>query len=302
MKTSQGFMVLSPGEQLAMREACRIVGRLLAYLRELAQPGVNTRELDEAAEAFILAQGGKPAFKGIYGYKHTICASENEKVVHGLPNRRRLQEGDILGLDLGAIVDGIYGDAAITVPIGPVSESAAELLKVTEQSLWLGIVQARPGAHVGDVGDAVQRHTEGHGFSVVRDFVGHGIGDSLHLPPQVPNFGVRGDGAVFVKGMAVAIEPMINQGTFATRTLDDHWTVVTADKRLSCHFEHTVLLGDRPEVLTWEEGRDYSEIRAVGVNPAVYQPESEGEIIATLDTPQHDSRQRVETRPTGNVF
>lgn len=304
MKTSQGFMVLTRSEQMAMREACRIVGKLLAYLRGLAKPGVNTRELDEAAEAFILQQGAKPAFKGIYGYKYTICASENEKVVHGIPNRRRLQDGDIVGLDMGAIVDGMYGDAAITVPIGPISDEAAELLKITEQSLWLGLAQARPGAHVGDIGEAVQKHCEGHGFSVVRDFVGHGIGDSLHLPPQVPNFGVRGDGAVLLKDMAIAIEPMINSGTHLTRTLDDKWTVVTADRRLSCHFEHTLLLGDQTEVLTWEEGRDYAELRSIGLDPQTFRPQHDGDLFATIAPPdQAQQPQRHEAAPSiQNVF
>ena len=286
MKTPAGFMVLSPGEKDAMREAGRVVGRLLAFLRTITTVGVNTRELDEAAEAFILEQGARPAFKGIYGYKYTICASENEKVVHGIPNRRRLQEGDILGLDLGAVVDGIYADAAITVPLGRISDAAAELLRVTEESLWLGLTEARPGARVGDVGAVVQKHSEGHGFSVVREFVGHGIGDTLHLPPQVPNFGVHGDGGLLVKDMAIAIEPMINAGTYQTRTLDDKWTVITADKRLSAHFEHTILLGDKPEVLTWEQGRDYAEMAALGVDPVAMRPLGPGEVTATIGQSQ----------------
>lgn len=243
-----------------MREAGRIVGRLLKYLRDLAKSGINTRDLDAAAEAFVIKAGGRPAFKGIYGYKYTICTSENEKVVHGLPNRRKLQDGDIVGLDMGAIVDGIYADAAISVPIGEVSGEARDLLRITEESLWRGIAEIRPGTKIGSIGNAVQSHAEANGFSVVRGFVGHGIGDNLHLPPQIPNYGDRDTGVELLEGMAVAIEPMINAGTHETRVLADKWTVVTADRRLSAHFEHTILVGDLPEVMTWEEGRDYEEI------------------------------------------
>lgn len=259
MKTAQGFQILSAEEKASMREAGRVVGRLLAYLRRIGKAGVNTRDLDEAAEEFIVKQGARPAFKGIYGYKYTICASENEKVVHGLPNRRKLVEGDIIGLDMGAIVDGMYADAAITLTIGQISSEAAELVRVTEECLWKSIAEIRPGARIGDIGHACQVHAESHGFSVVRDFVGHGIGDHLHLPPQIPNFGEPGTGPELLRDMAVAIEPMINAGSPHTRTLDDKWTVVTADRRLSAHFEHTILVADVPEIITWEEGRDYSE-------------------------------------------
>ncbi len=259
MKTPQGFHILSAEEMVSMREAGRVVGGLLAYLRRIGKPGVNTRELDEAAEQFILKKGARPAFKGIYGYKYTICASENEKVVHGLPNRRRLAEGDIIGLDLGAIVDGVYADAAITLKIGQVSPEAEELVRVTEECLWKSIAEIKPGVKIGTLGHACQAHAEGHGFSVVREFVGHGIGDNLHLPPQIPNFGDRGTGVELVEDMAVAIEPMINAGTHHTRTMDDKWTVVTADRKLSAHFEHTILVAAVPEIITWEEGRDYAE-------------------------------------------
>jgi len=262
MKTPQGYMVLSPGEKDSMRAAGRVVGKLLAFLRRTAQPGVNTRDLDEAADEFIVKLGAKPAFKGQYGYKYTICASENEKVVHGLPNRRKLQEGDIVGLDMGAIVDGMYADAAITLPIGQISGDAAELLRVTEEGLWKAIPLIKPGVRIGTLGNAVQTHAESHGFSVVREFVGHGIGDGLHLPPQIPNFGEYDTGVDLLQDMAVAIEPMINAGTHQTRTLEDKWTVVTADRRLSAHFEHTIIVGDVPEVITWEEGRDYAEFIA----------------------------------------
>jgi len=259
VKTPQGFQILSPEEAASMREAGRVVGKLLAFLRRIGKPGINTKDLDEAAEQFILEQGARPAFKGIYGYKYTICASENEKVVHGLPNRRKLQDGDIIGLDLGAIVDGIYADAAITLEIGQISNAAKELVRVTEESLWKAIGAISPGVRIGTIGHAVQHHAESHGFSVVREFVGHGIGDGLHLPPQIPNFGDADTGVELMRGMAVAIEPMINAGGHQTRTLEDKWTVVTADKSLSAHFEHTILVTDVPEIVTWEGGRDYAE-------------------------------------------
>ena len=258
----EAYCLLSPGQQDAMREAGRVVGALLAFLRREAQPGVSTRDLDEAAEAFIRARGAIPAFKGIYGYKYSICASENEKVVHGLPNRRKLQSGDIIGLDMGAIVEGMYADAAISVPVGEVSELATRLLRVTEESLWRAIPLIRDGVAIGDLGHAVQQHAEAAGFSVVREYVGHGIGTNLHMAPQIPNYGRPGTGPRLQRNMAVAIEPMINEGTPETRVLSDQWTVVTADRRLSAHFEHTILVGEEPEVLTLEEGRDYGEVRA----------------------------------------
>ncbi|MEB3299088.1 MAG: type I methionyl aminopeptidase [Candidatus Sericytochromatia bacterium] len=263
--------MLTPAQIDAMREAGRVVGGLLAFLRREAREGVSTRDLDEAAEDFIRARGAVPAFKGIYGYKYTICASENEKVVHGLPNRRRLQAGDVVGLDMGAIVDGMYADAAITVPVGEVSSEAFRLLRVTEESLWRAIPLIRDGVSIGDLGHAVQSHAEAEGFSVVREYVGHGIGTSLHMAPQIPNYGERGAGVRLVAGMAVAVEPMINAGVPETKVLADRWTVVTADRKLSAHFEHTILVGDQPEVLTLEEGRDYDSVRAVTELPKAVQ-------------------------------
>ena len=265
-RAADAFCLLSPGQVDAMAEAGRVVGALLAFLRREAREGVSTRELDEAAEEFIRARGAIPAFKGIYGYKYTICASENEKVVHGLPNRRRLQSGDIIGLDMGAIVDGMYADAAISVPVGEVSPESARLLRVTEESLWRAIPLIRDGVAIGDLGHAVQTHAEAAGFSVVREYVGHGIGDKLHMAPQIPNYGHPGTGVRLVAGMAVAIEPMINLGVPETKVLPDRWTVVTADRKLSAHFEHTILVGEQPRVLTLEEGRDYAE---VGAEPAL---------------------------------
>lgn len=241
----------------SLKAAGRVVGRLLAFLRAQVVPGISTKELDALGEEFILAQGAIPAFKGLYGCPCTILTSVNEEVVHGLPNRRKLKEGDIVSLDMGAIVEGYYGDAAITVPVGRVTDpTVLKLLEVTEASMYRGIEQVRPGHRIGDVGHAVQTLAEGNGFSVVREYVGHGIGRQLHEPPQVPNYGTPGTGPVIKAGMAFAIEPMINIGAPGTKVLGNKWTVVTRDKSWSAHFEHTVLATeDGPLILTREEGR-----------------------------------------------
>ncbi|MBC7541954.1 MAG: type I methionyl aminopeptidase [Candidatus Sericytochromatia bacterium] len=235
-----------------MRQAGRIVGETLALLRRSAAPGVSTGELDALAEEFILKQGAIPGFKGLYGFPGTVCTSVNEEVVHGIPHRRRkLRNGDIISMDVGAIVEGYYGDAAITVPVGEVSDKVKHLLDVTHRSLWAGIEMVRPGNRVGDIGAAVQAIAEGAGYGVVRDYVGHGIGNKLHEEPQVPNYGTPGTGVVLKAGMAIAIEPMVNMGTFQTKTKSDKWTVVTADGGWSAHFEHTVLIHEgAPEVVT----------------------------------------------------
>lgn len=241
----------------SLKAAGRVVGRLLAYLRSHVVPGVSTRELDLLGEEFILEQGAIPAFKGLYGCPCSILTSVNEEVVHGLPNRRKLKEGDIVSLDMGAIVEGYYGDAAITVPVGKVTDPAVlKLLEVTEASMYRGIEQVRPGGRIGDVGHAVQTLAESNGFSVVREYVGHGIGRQLHEPPQVPNYGAPGTGPVIKAGMAFAIEPMINAGAAGVKVLGNKWTVVTRDKSWSAHFEHTVLATEEgPLILTREEGR-----------------------------------------------
>ena len=234
-----------------MRNAGRIVGETLALMRELAKPGVTTLELDRRAEEFIRAQGAIPAFKGYNGFPATLCTSVNEQVVHGIPGLRCLESGDIISIDCGAVIDGYFGDAAVTLPIGDVSQDLQKLLMVTEESLMLGIAQAKIGNRLSDVSYAVQTHVETNGFSVVRDYVGHGIGRAMHEDPQIPNFGKSGRGPRLEVGMALAIEPMVNMGTYEVQTLKDHWTVVTKDSRPSAHFEHTVAITENgPEILT----------------------------------------------------
>jgi methionyl aminopeptidase len=215
---------------------------------------VKTLELDRFAEVFLRERGARPAFKGYRGYGFTLCTSVNEEIVHGLPGERRLQEGDILSLDLGAIVDGYYGDAAITVGVGEISPDARRLLQVTQEALHRGIAQAVPGRRLTDISHAIQSHVESHGFSVVRVFVGHGIGRALHEEPQVPNFGPPDRGPVLRPGMVLAIEPMVNAGTPEVTILEDQWTAVSQDRSLSAHFEHTVAITENgPEVLTRTE-------------------------------------------------
>jgi methionyl aminopeptidase len=217
----------------------------------MAKPGVTTKALDSFAEDYIIKAGAKPAFKGYMGYPATICASINEVVVHGIPSERTLKDGDIIGIDMGAVVDGFYGDAAITIMIGEVDEEVRRLVKVTEECLQLGIEQAVAGNRVSDISHAVQAHAEENGFSVVREFVGHGIGRKLHEEPQVPNFGEPGRGARLKPGVTIAIEPMINLGKSRTVVLGDGWTAVTMDRKPSAHFEHTVAVTEEgPLVLT----------------------------------------------------
>ncbi|HVR72060.1 MAG TPA: type I methionyl aminopeptidase [Vicinamibacteria bacterium] len=227
-----------------MHRACTIVVDTLRALAEAAQPGVTTREMDRIARDRIEKAGARPAFLGYRGYPATLCISVNEEVVHGIPGPRRLAEGDIVGLDLGCVVGGFYGDAARTVCVGRVSEESARLVRVTEEALFAGIAMCQPRNRVGDIGHAVQRHAEGHGYSVVREFVGHGIGASLHEDPQVPNYGPAGRRERLVTGMCLAIEPMLNLGGPEVRVLDDGWTAVTADRSRSAHFELTVAVTD----------------------------------------------------------
>lgn len=244
-------------EMDSLRAAGKVVGKLLAHLRAQVRPGLATREIDAMGEQFILDQGAIPAFKGLYGCPCSILTSVNDEVVHGLPNRRKLQSGDIISLDMGAIVEGYYADAAITVPVGEVTDpTVLQLLAVTEQSMYRGIEQIRPGNRVGDIGAAIQQVVESNGFSVVREYVGHGIGRQLHEAPQVPNYGTPGTGPAIKVGMALAIEPMVNIGGPEVKTLGNKWTVVTRDKSWSAHFEHSVLVTEAgPEILTREEGR-----------------------------------------------
>jgi methionyl aminopeptidase len=218
------------------------VAEALQVLRKEVRPGVSTDELDQLAEEAIRSHGAVPAFKGYRSYPKTLCASINDQVVHGIPSGRRLKDGDIIGLDLGAIVGGFYGDSAITVPVGSISREAKRLIEVTEQALMVGIEQAVVGSRLSDISHAVQVHVEKAGFSVVTDFVGHGIGRQLHEEPQVPNYGKPGQGPRLQAGMVLAIEPMVNAGKSAVRILEDRWTAVTQDASLSAHFEHTIAI------------------------------------------------------------
>ena len=239
-----------------MRKSGLIVAEALERLKRMVEPGISTLELDRFAEDYILKRGAKPAFKGYRGYPYTLCASINEQVVHALPSERRLMEGDIISLDLGAIVDGYYGDAAVTVPVGRVSEEASRLIAVTRESLRLAMEAARPGHHLSDISHTVQSAVEAQGFSVVRLFVGHGIGRSLHEEPQIPNFGPPGRGPVLKPGLVLAIEPMVTAGGPDVAILEDRWTAVTCDRSLSAHFEHTVAITeDGAEVLTSHDSR-----------------------------------------------
>ena len=246
------IILKTPAEIEIMARASRLVAETLAMLRREVRAGVTTEDLDRLAEQFIRSHGGTPAFKGYRNYPKTLCASINDQVVHGIPSKRALKEGDIIGLDLGAIVDGFYGDSAVTVVVGNVNPRIANLVKVTEESLYAGIAQAVVGNRLSDISHAVQRHAEEAGFSVVTDFVGHGIGRQLHEEPQVPNYGKPGQGPRLQEGMVLAIEPMINMGNSGVRVLDDRWTAVTTDGSLSAHFEHTIAIQSSgpPRILT----------------------------------------------------
>ena len=236
-----------------MRRSGHIVRQVLDHLKTLVVPGATTMDLERAAEEKMKDLGAKPAFKGYFDYPCVLCTSINEEIVHGIPSEKRvLQDGDIVSIDCGVVLDGYYGDAAITVPVGEsVTQELRKLLEVTEKSLYRGIEAARVGNAVGDVGAAVQELVEANGFSVVREFVGHGIGTRLHEEPQVPNFGTRGHGTRLREGMVIAIEPMVNSGRPATRVLDDKWTAVTADGSFSAHFEHCVAVTrNGPVILT----------------------------------------------------
>jgi methionyl aminopeptidase len=241
----------SKSEIARLRRVNQLVATILAELRRMVVPGVTTQEIDALAEAQVRAAGAEPAFKGYHGYPATVCASVNEQVVHGIPSTRKLLEGDLLSIDMGAKLDGFFGDCAVTVPVGRVGPDAEKLLRVTNEALFLGIDAVKPGARVSDIGAAVQAHVEANGFSVVREFVGHGIGTSLHEEPQIANYGPGGRGPRLAEGMVLAIEPMVNVGDAAVRVLADGWTAVTRDSSLSAHFEHTVVVTeDGCEILT----------------------------------------------------
>jgi len=234
-----------------LRTVNQLVARILAELRGMVAPGVTTKQIDETAERLVRAAGAEPAFKGYHGYPATVCASINEQVVHGIPSARPLVEGDVVSIDMGAKLNGYYGDSAVTVGVGRISTEASTLLRITQEALFHGIESVKPGARVSDIGAAVQRHVEAHGFSVVREFVGHGIGTSMHEEPQIANYGPAGRGPRLSEGMVLAIEPMVNAGGAGVKVLNDGWTAVTRDGRLSAHFEHTVVVtGGGCEILT----------------------------------------------------
>jgi methionyl aminopeptidase len=241
----------SPAEIDLMREAGQILAETLERLQTMAAPGVSLVELDREADRFIRSRGGVPGFKGYEGFPNSLCTSVNDQVVHGIPGNRKLRAGDLLSLDCGVIVEGFWADAGVSVGIGPITPEARRLLDVTRQALDVGIAQVQVGNRIGDISAAIQRHVEAAGFSVVRQYVGHGIGRDMHEDPQVPNFGVAGRGPLLKPGMVLAIEPMVNAGRPDVALLGDGWTVVTLDHSLSAYFEHSVAItADGPEVLT----------------------------------------------------
>lgn len=247
------MIVLKTSRELTkMRQAGKIAGRALQLAGQACQPGISTAEINAIAEKFIKQCGAKPSFKGLYGFPATACISVNEQVIHGIPNKNCiLKPGDIVSIDLGAFYEGYHGDTAATFAVGDIDPNVQRLLDVTKQSLYDGIAKALTGNRVGDISHAVQSYVENNGFSIVRDFVGHGVGTELHESPEVPNFGSQGRGVRLMAGMTIAIEPMVNMGDYRVKVLDDEWTVVTVDKSLSAHFEHTIAVtNDGPVILT----------------------------------------------------
>jgi methionyl aminopeptidase len=245
----------SPSEIDAIARGGAVLAALYRELPAQLQPGVTTADLDRWAEAFIRGHAGaEPAFKGLYGFPATLCISVNHEVVHGIPSvRRKLMQGDLVSVDCGVKLDGFYADAAVTLPVGEPAPEAKKLVELTREALYRGIAEARPGNRLGDVGAAIQEVADGQGYGVVRELVGHGLGRSPHEEPQVPNFGKRGKGMKLVEGLVIAIEPMFNLGTAGVRTLPDRWTVVTADRKVSAHWEHTVAVtAEGPRILTGE--------------------------------------------------
>jgi len=246
------MIILKSKEEIEhLRESNQIVASILSELKGIVEPGITTMELDEFAEKRIKEKGGIPAFNGYRNFPANLCVSINEQIVHGIPGSRRLKEGDIVSLDLGIILNGFYGDAAITIPVGRIDKEAERLLDITEKALYKGIEQARLGGRLFDISHAIQSWVEGHGFSIVKDFVGHGVGRDLHEEPQIPNFGQPGRGVQLKKGMVIALEPMVNAGTWRVKVKPDGWTAVTLDGSLSAHFEHTIAITeDGPDILT----------------------------------------------------
>ncbi|MBC8429429.1 MAG: type I methionyl aminopeptidase [Dehalococcoidia bacterium] len=249
------IIIKSEREIAVIRQAGRIVAIVLDILSRQVRPGMKTKELDVIAAREVERLGAKPSFKGYRGFPANLCVSVNDEIVHGIPGERVLGEGDIVSLDLGASFMGFQGDAAVTVGIGEIDSQARELMETTEGALKAGIAVAHHGARLGDISAAIQNYAESRGYSVVREYTGHGIGREMHEEPQIPNFGLPGTGPVLKKGMTLALEPMVNAGDWRTRVGDDHWTVLTADGSLSAHFEHTIVITDgKPEMLTAREG------------------------------------------------
>jgi methionyl aminopeptidase len=247
-----------------MRAAGRVAGGVLQELRRMVAPGISTLELDQAAEKMIRDAGALPTFKGYHGFPYSICASVNEQVVHGFPSKYELKDGDIFSIDIGATLEGYVGDTATTVPVGNVDPELLKLIKVTEECLDRAIAQCYDGKHLGDIGWAVQEHAESHGYSIVREYVGHGIGRKMHEDPQIPNYGTPGKGVRIKNGYVLAIEPMVNLGSHHTRVLSDEWTVVTVDGKPSVHVEHTIAITEEgPEVLTRVQAGEQSQIKYV---------------------------------------
>ena len=246
-----GIVIRSEQEIMAMRQAGRVVAIVLEILSGVIRPGMETKELDVIAGRELKKLGAKPSFKGYHGFPANLCVSVNDEIVHGIPGERVLKEGDIVSLDFGSIYDGFQGDAAVTVSVGEVKPEAKRLMETTENALEAGIAKAYAGARLGDISAAVQRCAESGGYSVIREYTGHGIGRQMHEEPQIPNFGQPGTGPVLKKGMVLALEPMVSMGDWRTRLGGDHWTVSTADGSLSAHFEHTIAITDvEAEVLT----------------------------------------------------
>jgi methionyl aminopeptidase len=266
MFRERGVEIKTPEQIALMREAGMVVGEALEIMRESVAPGVTTKQLDKLAEEHIRSRGAMPNFLNYHGFPATICASVNDEVVHGIPGDRVLREGDVVSLDCGAIVEGWHGDAAITVPVGDVGAELAELMRVCEESMWRGFAAARLGGRVTDISHAVETYVRSQGdYGVIEDYVGHGIGSAMHMPPSVPNYGRPGKGQRLVRGLALAVEPMITLGTIETRTLEDEWTVVTADGSWSAHFEHSfTLTPDGALILTALDGGK-SKLTELGV-------------------------------------
>lgn len=246
------MIILKSSDEIKnMTQTCSIVAKTLDAIKTLVKPGITTEEIENFADAYIRANNAVPAFKGYRGYPASICTSVNNEIIHGIPSDRVLKEGDIVSIDLGVYKDGFYGDAAYTFPVGEIYPDAERLLRVTEEALYIGIENARPDNRVSDISCSIQRHIESNGFSVVRAFVGHGIGRDLHEEPQIPNFGMPNRGPRLKSGMTLAIEPMVNEGGYEVLILNDGWTTVTMDGKLSAHFEHTILVtSDKPKILT----------------------------------------------------